>query len=464
MIKFLFIFIFPIFLYAQNQFCDFYFRISLIPFLVVYSNQKEYQESEKDYLSEGISKMIFSNLKEKFFIQEPPLILVDTNFVYGKQNLCEALSLARIELMGKLSEIESKISDTTNLRELESIKKKYIEKIINYGISKNFQAVLSGVIIVKEKELHIEIFYENLLNKTRNFSIVFWLGKENPYDIENLKKIQEVSQKIQKEFFKINELYYRINAKEEYQVYVNGISYGKNVSEIFLPKGNFIIEIYKENCKNTYNTKELLDKVIHFDCPLQDSITIHITSNPDNCDIFLDDAFLGQTPKEIAISKKIYRLRISKKNYQDQFLILDLTKNFQNKIHLNLVSENQKEVKTFVANWTYYDISFGFAVQSLIFVGGWTYANVQKEKALSSVRSNLLPTFFLNPFEINPEQFWILETARKKSLFWHRQAQMYGGLSIFSLVLSSYFFYKGIDLDIQNSPYKSLSIRFFINF
>jgi len=178
-----------------------------------------------------------------------------------------------------------------------------------------------------------------------------------------------------------------------------------------------------------------------------------IDSEPTNADVFVDERFVGKTPLSLDLPEKIYRVRISLDGYIDKNILIDLQKSSTNKIFVSLNKGNNQEYyyqkQYAISNWTYYDLSFGMAIQSLFFAGGWAYTQVQKEKVLDSVRSPFIPNYFINPLELTLIQYAILENARKKSIYWHRQGQLYGGLGILSLFASGYFLYKGIQSDQQ---------------
>lgn len=460
---FLFVLLISIKSYSNDKFCNSYFSISFFPFTVVYLNQFEYDTKNYNYLKEGIPRLIYSNLKEQFFIEESFLPVLKTNFKNQNNNKenCKPYLLAKIFL-----EFNVKINSEFFLaksEELKTIREDLYNQSRNLAISKDFKAFLVGLILVKEKELEIEILYVNLVNPNYNFSIKFSLEKDDPYSEKNLKIIYDHSLKIQNTFYK-NSKKFVISAPKDYQVYVNQISYGKNVEEIFLPNGDFFIEIFKDGCKRSFYSRNIDNKII-FDCEKEVEHKINISSEPEGALIFIDENFIGQTPKEVLIAKKVVRARISKEGYLEKYIVLDFNQKKQNQINVKLLRiENQKE-KNIVSNWTYYDLSFGVAIQSLLFASGWAYSNVQKEKVLDSVRSILIPTFFFSPLEFKVEHYYILEKARKRSLYWHSQGQIFGGLGLLSLFLSGFFLYKGIMIDIQTNPYHdSYSFYFTKNF
>lgn len=450
--------------YSNDKFCNSYFPISFFPFTIVYLNKIEYDSKNYDFLKEGIPRLIYSNLREQFFIEESSLPVLKTNFrnQNNKETICNSSLLAKIFLESNIK-INSDFFISKG-EELKKIQEDLYSQSRNLTISKNSMAFLVGLILIKDKELEIEILYENLVNPDYNFSLKFSLDKKDPYSEANLKIIYDNSLKIQSKFFNNLSKKIIIIALKDYLVYVNQISYGKNIEEIFLPDGDFLIEIYKDGCKKSFNSKSIDYKIV-FDCEKEIEHKVSISSDPEGADIFIDENFVGQTPKEVLITKKIVRLRILKERYLEKYIILDLNQKKQDQIKIKLLGiENQRE-KNILSNWTYYDLSFGFAIQSLFFASGWAYSNIQKEKALDSVRSKILPTFLFNPLEFKVEQYYILEKARKKSLYWHSQSQIFGGLGFFSLFLSGFFLYKGIIFDIQkNSYYNSYSFYFTKNF
>ncbi len=465
MYKLIFLFLLSkTYLFSQNVLCDSYFKIAFLPFFVTEINPKESLINDYAFIGNGIAKLIFSNLKQKFFIKQSINPVIYTNFhKFQNQENCNDYALAVIEYIEPKKFFLSDNRESSFLKvplEKQNLK----DKVKNYSISEGYYAFFVGVVILKESDIQIEIDYVNLMNQNHSFSIMFFLDRKDVYSKENLNKIQEISFKIQEELLKSNTNIFSIKIEGDYQVYVNQITYGKNLKKISLPDGDFLIEIYHQKCKNFFRTKEISNKEIFLNCPEKDLVSISITSNPQNSEIFLDEEYIGKTPLDIKVPKKIYRIRISKENFLEQYFVLDLTKNFTDTLNFDLQPKNIEKNKTILSNWGFYDLSFGFGIQSFIFLGGWIHSNQQKEKALSTVRSELIPYFFIDPLEMKLEQYIILENARKKALFWHRQSQIYGGASIASLFLSAFFMYKGIDLDIQSNPYKNLSFRFFVSF
>lgn len=462
--KFFFIFfIFSIlksFLFAQNILCEPYLRIAFFPFYVMDETLKESQEKEYTFLGTGIAKLVFSNLREKFFLEQTTQPIVQSHFI--KKNIsetCHFYTLATIEFMEKeLPSFPNHGFENPNNPDMK--KADIIDRAKNYVISKTYHSFFIGMVILRDKDIKVEIEFVNLFDENHNFTFSFLLDKKDIYGNENLEKIHKISFEIQKKLFNLNPTSYSIKGEGEYQVYVNEISYGRNIKKIFLPRGNFVIEIFNDECKKKYRTNEITNREIIFACENKDLISLNINSNPADSDIFLDEKWIGKTPLSLKVPRKVYRVRISKESFLEQYYMLDLTKNFSDVLFINLLPKSTFRKKNVIANLTFYDISFGFAIQSFFFMGGWIYSNVQKEKIISSVRSNIIPTFLLNPLELKPEQYLILENARKKAFFWHRRSQIFGAAALSSLFLSTFFFYKGIDLDIENNPYKNLSFRF----
>jgi len=421
--------IFSQLLFAES-FCKYDHTINLIKFFVL-DNNKDYQ-----YLEEGIPRFIYSYLRSKFFIAS----FNNPTITINQKSQCSQTYLATVKL---------KLDSKANVQNDLDIK----TQLKNLSLQLDADSIITGTIQPNEKNLKVKIYYFNSLTNDFLEKQIF-LNKEDPYQEENQKILKENIFNIYKYITRNNlkKIFIKTSLKD-YSVYVNDISYGKNLESLELPEDDFKISVYHEDCKKTYFTNQIKNSNIYFDCDNNIKKLILIDSEPTNADVFVDERFVGKTPLSLDLPEKIYRVRISSDGYIDKNILIDLQKSSTNKIFVSLNKGNNQEYyyqkQYAISNWTYYDLSFGMAIQSLFFAGGWAYTQVQKEKVLDSVRSPFIPNYFINPLELTLIQYAILENARKKSIYWHRQGQLYGGLGILSLFASGYFLYKGIQSDQQ---------------
>ncbi len=416
-------------IYADDEFCKKELNIVFIPFYL--------ENQEMDYLKKGIPKMMYSYIKNKFFLSTKTLpILTLNNKILKTNQKCLPYAIAHIELN---TQEDTKINNTNNL----------VNELYNICIKNNWDAIISGFINVQEKNIKVTTVYVNAYNKKDFILKEFIINKDEPYKEEIYKNI---TNEIFLEINKSNTKKIQIQSSlTNYRVYINDLSYGLNLREIYLPDGNFVITIYHENCKKNYTTDQIQNK-IYFECEEDIKKQISIESHPSNADVYMDEKYMGKTPITLQLQEKIYRLRLSLEGYVDKNVVINLKNNKNNNYVFTLLKGDNKEYyynNNIISNWTYYDLSFGMGIQSLIFAMGWAYANIQKEKVLDSIRSPLIPLYNLNPLELNIIQLYVIENTRKKSLRWHRIGQTYGGLSILSIFSSIYFFYKGIQLDLE---------------
>jgi hypothetical protein len=431
-----FLIIFLIFLsslVAQDYYCKKERKISLIKFFL----KDEKNQNEYEYLKSGISRLLYSFLRTQFFISSEfhPEMVINLN----PSNIqCNKYILAKIYLN---LDKEFKIFDfDDNLK----------TQLHNIILTMNSDSLITGSIHINQKILEIDIYYFNITNNQLIQKKVT-LTSDNPYSEENILKLKNIANELFMQMIQSNKQKIKITSNlEDYYVYINDISYGKNIKEIFLPEGNFKISIYHSYCNKDFDSTQ---NNIIFNCSNQILKKIYINSLPSNSDVFVDDRFFGKTPLTIELPIRIYRIRISKLGFIDKNIMIDLKKNEISEIYTELSSgdndEHYYKRHYAISNWTYYDLSFGFAVQSLFFAGGWAYANIQKEKVLDSIRSPIIPNYYLNPLEITLIQYSIIENARRKSIYWHRQSQIYGSLGLLSLVTSAYCLYKGIKIDLE---------------
>ncbi|GIX40358.1 MAG: hypothetical protein KatS3mg129_0091 [Leptospiraceae bacterium] len=437
-------------LFSQDYFCKKNYYIHLVKFSLI---EKDHQQ-EYTFLENGIPKFLFSFLRSKFFIKSEliPDLISNLN-PYQKQ--CDKYILANLILNSDAS---------INFDKNKNIKSQLKNQLLNL----NADSILTGIIFIKDT-IDIEFYYFNIYNNqfiTKKISIT----KENPYHQENLLKFKEIADFFLSEITKNNiHKYYIKTSLKDYQVYVNDISYGKNLKDLSLPEGEFKISIYHDNCKQEYFSSHITNSMINFECLNISKKTLEIISSPENSEVYVDEKLVGKTPLKIELPLNIYRIRISKQGYIDKNIIINLKKETNKKLNITLREGNNEDYyykKHYaISNWTYYDLSFGLTIQSLFFAGGWAYANIQKEKVLDSIRSPIIPNYYVNPLELSLIQYVIIEHARKKSLYWHRQSQIYGGLGILSLLSAGYFLYKGISIDLEKGyEIGNTNIKFQLSF
>jgi len=446
-----FVFILMIFsqlLYAES-YCKYDHTINITKFFVV-DNNKDYQ-----FLEDGIPRFIWSFLRTKFFIASSKNPTITIN----QQSQCSQTYLATIKLkLDSQANFQNELYIKTHLK--------------NLSLQLDADSVITGTILPTEKNFKIKIYYFNFLTNDY-LEKEFFLNKEDPYQEGNQKILKENIYDIYKYIIRNNlkKIFIKTYLKD-YSVYVNDVSYGKNIEYIELPQDNFKISIYHEDCNKTYFSNQIKNSNIFFECDKNILKTILVDSEPTNADVFIDERFVGKTPIRMNLPEKIYRVRISSEGYIDKNILIDLQKSSTDKIFVSLTKGNNQEYyyqkQYVISNWTYYDLSFGMAIQSLFFAGGWAYTQIQKEKILDSVRSSLIPNYYINPTDLTLIQYTIFENARKKSLYWHRQGQIYGGLGILSLFASGYFLYKGIQSD-QQKKYELIvgdkqNISFYFNY
>lgn len=444
--------LFNINLHSIEVFCKKEFHISIIPFIWDQSTSQE-DLKEFKFLESGIPRMIYSNLKKEFFVDRIKIPLIKIQLNTGSID-CKSFTLV------KINALEEAISFT--LKPDQNIQ----EQLFNLAIQNQYDGILTGVLTKKDQNIIIKVIYLNSYDKNDYYQNQYEITMNNPYNEKNQMIFLKIANDFMTTILKKNNKKFNIKSSiKEYKLYVNDISYGTNIKEFLLPEGNFKINIYSENCKEELYTKDLVDNNIKFDCKNIEYRKVSIHSDPVNSSVFMDEKFVGNTPLELELPEKIYRLRITKDGYIDKFILIDL----EHKKNTNFFAKLEKgdnanfyyKKQYAVSNWTYYDLSFGFALQSLVFAGGWAYSNIKKEKALDSIRSPIIQNYFYNPLELSLLQYSIIENARKQSLYWHRQSQIYGGLGFLSLVISGFFLYKGIEFDLDKTyEYGSVSVRF----
>ncbi|MCS7205898.1 MAG: PEGA domain-containing protein [Leptospiraceae bacterium] len=422
----------------ENQICKKIFKILILP---VFFDLKAEKHQELLYLQEGISEILFSYLRTNYWIRKK--ITPALTFRFTKERFFECGDqILEFQLFKEIKEI--------------SLKPKTSKMDIFFDLAIQYQAdgIVSGFMETKKESLEIEWIYIDAWDRKNSFSKLITLDIKNPYSEENQKKIFDVAQYLTKEALKENRLKINIQSDiQEYFVYVNSLTYGKNTKEILLPHEDFEISIYSEFCHKTYSLKDQKKKMIEYHCDDVKYSEILIKTHQPDVDVFFDERYMGKTPLVVKIPKKIYRLRLSKEGFLDTNAILDLNQS-KNEYFFTLREGNNQEFyyapRTVIGDWDYYDLSLGFALQSLIFAGGWVYYNIQKEKVLDSIRSPQIPNYY--EFEKwGLSEFYKIETARKKSFEYFQRAQTSATLGIGSLLFSFGFLYLGIRNDEERS-------------
>ncbi len=422
-------------LFSQAIFHNQKFRIGFIPVYIRTENEK--MKKEYQYLSTGILKIFLSFLRDHLYIptkKRIPEIYLQTE-KNKETNFSPQYRVTYNILLEKLIPVDP----NTEI---------IYEKLKQIAIEHQIDGLFYGVITLSEQNAEIKFFYKNMEQISYDiFESHFSITLDEPYNEQNQKQIQKSAMDFQNFLLRNNPVKIQILSKEkDYYIFVNEISYGKNLKDILLPDGSFELQVSSENCTERYRINKSVN--INFECKSQELVEYQIDCIQKDCDIFIDEKFAGKTPLSVKLPKKVLRIRIYKENFKEKNIITEIQDQKVLLANLN-PQKHQKKIKL-----NSYDISLGLGIQSLILGGLWAYAQTEKERKLDKLISYSFPASLLSInrlTEYSVYQFYQLEQVRNKSLYWHRQSQIYGGLGILSLVGSIYFLYKGISIDLENS-------------
>jgi len=200
--------IFSQLLFAES-FCKYDHTINLIKFFVLDKNI-DYQ-----YLEEGIPRFVYSYLRSKFFIAS----FNNPTITINQKSQCSQTYLATVKL---------KLDPKANVQNDLDIK----TQLKNLSLQLDADSIITGTIQPNEKNLKVKIYYFNSLTNDFLEKQIF-LNKEDPYQEENQKILKENIYNIYKYITRNNlkKIFIKTSLKD-YSVYVNDISYGKNLESL----------------------------------------------------------------------------------------------------------------------------------------------------------------------------------------------------------------------------------------
>ena len=125
------------------------------------------------------------------------------------------------------------------------------------------------------------------------------------------------------------------------EIWVNDEKKGVRAWSGDLPSGIYRIECRQENHETTSNkmeiTNQMSGQVIRLDAPLPFKGSLVVESKPDMADLYIDDEFVGQTPKlinDIVVGK--HELRLTKEGYKEYTGSIVVKKNERTQVEPNL--------------------------------------------------------------------------------------------------------------------------------
>lgn len=428
-------FIFADVLGAYHEICEKEYRVSILP---LYIHKKSENREAYGDLSRSIPKLLNSYLRSKYWINKN----LYPSFRFESHNdrffFCDKVLLEfRLE------------KDNPFVKELDSAEKDItLPFLYNLAIAGSFHGLLLGILKEEKEFLVITWYYVDTWDVPASSVSTIKLKKNDIYQEENFQILRKWAGDFTNSVLKRNTFQVTITSSmQDYYVYVDGISYGKNTEKLLLPSPNFEVEIFSASCSKKYLPAQLEKPVITFACEEPPKAKVEIRTEQEGVHVYLDEKYYGKTPLSLELPQRVYRLRLSREEFLDSYHLLDIRTEEEKKYYFSLRKGDNEAYyyrKNYaVSGWDYYDLSWGFAVQSLIFLGGWVYANVQKEKVLDSLKRPELPDLFAyGTFGIY--EWYLIEKNRKKAFFWFRQGQVSAGLGVTSLLASGYFLYRAI--------------------